>query len=285
MKILITGDQGMLGQDLVKVLGAAGHELIKTDRAELDITDADGVNAYIAQHKPEVVINAAAYNFVDKVEEPEGYQAAMAVNAKGPENLAKAAKENGSLFVHYSTDYVFKGDKPEGYVESDQTDPISKYGETKAAGEQAVQDVGGDYYICRLSKIFGEPAAGESAKESFVSLMLRLAEKMPELKIVDEQVGCPSYTLDIARTTAWMLENRPETGIYHIVNEGPGVTWYAFAKEIFEIAGVTTPFKPVPASEFPRAATPPAFAQLLNTKLPKLRERREALQAFLKGDA
>jgi dTDP-4-dehydrorhamnose reductase len=281
MNILVTGASGMLGKDIVDTFRAAGHEVMETDRQELDIANAEQVSIYVAEKKPEVVINCAAYNFVDKVEEDAFYPIAYAVNATGPQNLAMAAKEQGARFIHFSTDYVFAGDKPEGYVETDPTGPISKYGETKLAGETLVQEVGGDVLICRLSKIFGAPGLGEGSKESFVALMLRLAASKPELSIVDEEVGSPSYTLDIAQEVLRMVEEPAEAGIYHLVNAGEGVTWYAFAKEFFALRGIDTPAHPVTSAEFPKPAARPKFAALLNTKRPPLRSRTEALKAFL----
>lgn len=290
MKILLTGASGNLGQDIVRVFRAAGHEVVETDREELDITNAESVARMIDELHPDVVINAAAYNFVDKVEDEAVYPIAYAVNATGPKNLAEACAERAIPFVHYSTDYVFAGDKPEGYSEDDEPSPISKYGETKAAGEAFVRAAGGSFYLCRLSKIFGQPGISEAAKPSFVSLMLRLAKEKPSLSIVDEEVGTPTYTKDIAEATLRMLTD-PSTGsggtgtppgVYHVVNEGPGVTWYQFAEEIFGIAGVTTPRTPVPSSAFPRPAKAPKFAQLRNTKLPALRPRIDALREFLR---
>lgn len=270
-----------MGQDIVRVFGAAGHEVIATDRDELDITSVADVEEKVAEVNPDVIINCAAYNFVEKVEDPAVYPIALAINAKGPKNLATAARKHGVWFVHYSTDYVFAGDKPEGYAEDDVPNPISKYGETKAAGEKFVLESGALSYVIRLSKIFGKPGISEAAKLSFVAKILKAAAEKPELQIIDEEVGCPTYTLDIARETLRMLEQHVPPGVYHVVNDGPGVTWYAFAEEIFGIMGVTTPRKPVPASAFPRNYQPPAFAALLNTKLPKLRSRIDALKEFL----
>lgn len=284
MRVLVTGAGGMLGKDIVDVFTAAGHEILATDRNELDITDQEAVSEYVQTHKPDLIINTAAYNLVDRVEEVEIYPVAYAVNALGPENLAKAAKQAGISFVHYSTDYVFAGDKPEGYVETDKRDPISAYGRTKAAGEELVEAVGGDYYIVRLSKIFGAPGTTEGSKESFVALMLRLAKEKPELSIVDEEVGTPGYTPDIAAATLQLVEGDYDHGIYHFVNAGGGLTWYAFAKEIFDLAGVTTPYHPVPSSQFPKPAKRPAFAELKSTAFPSLRPRTEALKEFLAGN-
>lgn len=281
MKILVTGANGSLGQDIVDVFRAAGHEVIGTDRKEVDITDRDQVLEKVREHAPDVLINTAAYNFVDNCEEAEHFELAYRINAEGPRNLALAAKQLGILFVHYSTDYVFPGEKPEGYTEDDEPRPISKYGETKWHGEKLVEQVGGKYYICRLSKIFGRPALGENGKESFVALMLRLAAEKPELKIVNEEVGSPTYTLDIARATLQMVADNRASGIYHIVNEDPGVTWFDFAEEVFRMKNVATPRFPVSSDEFPKPAARPKFAALKNTKLPKLRSRQEALREFI----
>jgi dTDP-4-dehydrorhamnose reductase len=282
MRILVTGASGMLGQDIVNTFADAGHEVVATDRADLDITNPEAVEATIAKIIPDAIINTAAFNFVDKIEDPAVFPLAYAINTEGPGNLARAASKHNIPFVHYSTDYVFAGDKPDGYVETDKPNPISKYGKTKAAGEKLVQAAGGKWYILRLSKIFGNPGASADSKESFVQMMLRLAKEKPVLKVVDEEVGANSYTKDIAQTTLEILTKNGPSGIYHVVNEGGGVTWYEFAREIFEIVGVTTPCEPVSSNEFPqRPAARPKFARLLNTKLPKLRDRKDALREFL----
>lgn len=281
MKILLTGSRGMLGQDIIREFDASGHEVVATDRTELDITDAASVRAVVEREKPDVIINTAAYNLVDKVEDPEVYPVAYAINALGPKYLAEAARDAGATMVHYSTDYVFAGDKPEGYREDGKPAPLSKYGETKLAGERFVEQAGGRYFVCRVSKLFGKPGAGEGAKVSFVALMLKLAAERPELSIVDEEVGCPAYSPDVAQATLRLLTTAAPSGIYHLVNSGAPVTWYAFAEEIFALAGVTTPRKPVPSSAYPRVAKLPKFAAMLNTKTAPLPDRQEALKAFI----
>ncbi len=281
MKTLITGGKGMLGKDIVALLLHAGWGVIVTDREDLDITKEEDVMAFVAKYQPQVIINCAASNFVDDIEQDAVFEKAFAINAYGPRNLARAAKSVGATFVHYSTDYVFPGEKTEGYIEFDQTRPISRYGLTKEMGEKFVAGEGGQYYICRLSKIFGEPGLTDGSKESFVALMLRLAKEKPELNVVHEEVGCPSFTKDIAEKTVELLYGPYEPGIYHLVNEGPGVTWYEFAKEIFDIAGVITPVNPVPSSAYPKPASRPKFAALRNTKLPPMRPRLDALREFL----
>lgn len=281
MKILITGGHGNLGTALVGVLSAAGHDGLAVDRDVLDITDAAAVEHFLAEHPVDAIINAAAYNNVDACEDPEKYKIALAVNVIGPINLARAASTRLIPFVHYSTDYVFAGDKPEGYTEDEEPRPISKYGETKLAGERAVLAEPGLMYVVRMSKLFGQAGQSAEAKPSFVSLMLKLAKEKPELSIIDEEVGSPTYTIDAAKATLDLLAGTYPRGVYHFVNEGTGVTWYGFAEEFFKIAGVATPRKPITGTAFPRPAKRPMFAPLLNTKFPKLRSREEALREFL----
>lgn len=283
MRVLLTGARGNLGTQIADVFRSAGHEVIGTERAQLDIADADAVRRFLADVKPDAIINAAAYNFVDNVENPELYPLAYGVNAIGPKNLAEAAKAVGIPIVHYSTDFVLAGEQPEGYAEDDATGtPVNKYGETKLAGEQFIKDSGAQYYIARLSKIFGPAGVSDVSKPSFVSLMLKLAKEKPELQIVHEEVGMPTYTRDIAETTLWMLTDTVEPGVYHIVNEGEPITMYEYAEEVFALTGVTTPRTAVPSSAFPRPAKTPKHAALRNTKLPKLRTRQEALAEFIK---
>ncbi|MDP3985486.1 MAG: sugar nucleotide-binding protein, partial [bacterium] len=226
--------------------------------------------------------NAVAWNNVDAAEDPAHHGVVWQLNAEVPRVMAEAAKEAGAAFVHYSTDYVFPGTKPEGYHETDVPQPISKYGESKLAGEYAVQKVGGQSYICRLSKLFGRPGSSPLAKPNFVNIMVKLAKTKPSLTIVDEEVGMPTYTKDIAVATMKLITDGFEPGIYHLVNEGPGVTWYGFAEEFFEILDSKTPRTPVPSSQFPKPAARPKHAALINTKFPLLRTRRAALVDFFK---
>lgn len=281
MKVLITGARGMLGKDLVEVFNNAGHEVIATEKVELDITHIVNVLNFVREHKPEVIINSAAYNFVDQAEDSSSYSTAFAINANGPKNLAIAANDLKIPFIHFSTDYVFDGQKSEGYTENDQPRPLSKYGDTKLHGEQLIQEVGGHYYICRLSKLFGLPGSSDVSKESFVSTMIRLAQEKDSLQVVSSETGCPSYTPDIAQAVHSLLVQELEPGIYHLVNDGRGVTWYEFAQEIFEIAGIDIKLEAVDPSAFPRPARRPVEATLLNTKFPPLRHRKEALKEFI----
>jgi len=279
MNVLILGSRGNLGQDLVSVFSEAGHEVVGCDRDELDVTDHAAVRTMIGRGFS-AVINAVAYNNVDGAEDPANRPVAWSLNAEVPGELARACREAGATLVHYSTDYVFAGDKPEGYAEDDAPAPISRYGESKLAGEQAVAAAGGQWYVCRLSKIFGRPGPSQLSKPSFVSVMVGLARTKPALTIVDEEVGCPTYTRDVATATLRLLDGLYPPGIYHLVNEGPGVTWYGFAEEFFGLLGIRTPRTPVTSAAFPKPARRPPFAALRNTKFPPLRSRLDALRAF-----
>lgn len=279
--LLLTGSRGMLGQAITKTFTDAGYTVLATDRDTIDITSINSIRSFTADKTIDLIINTAAYNFVDKVEDPAFYDIAYSINALGPQNLAIVAQELDIPLVHYSTDYVFDGTKVDGYSESDVRSPISKYGFTKAEGERLVEEAGGKFYICRLSKLFGEPGEGEGSKMSFVSLMLKLAKEKPTLSIVNEEVGCPTFAPHIADATLGLIQRKDPSGIYHTINEGEGVTPYQFAEEIFALMNVTTPRKPVLSSEFPVAAPRPKFSALLNTKLPKLPHRLDALKEFL----
>ncbi|MBU4453129.1 dTDP-4-dehydrorhamnose reductase [Patescibacteria group bacterium] len=284
MKILITGSQGMLGQDLVNVFLSAGHEVIPATRKDLDITDQISVNTFVDQLKPDVIINAAAYNAVDAIEKDEEFNRAMKINGEAPGYLAQASARVGASFVHFSTDYVFDGNGKQYYAEDDAVNPISRYGVSKFKGEQMALKMGGGVYICRVSKLFGESGVGESAKENFVSIMLRLNKDLPDLKIADEEYGLPTYSLDVAKSVLELIEGEYQPGIYHMVNEGEPVSVYGFAKEIFEMLGIKDNYRPCPRSDFPRPAKCPHYSPLKNTKLPKLRLRNEALKDFLLKD-
>ncbi|MFZ2681919.1 MAG: dTDP-4-dehydrorhamnose reductase [Patescibacteria group bacterium] len=283
MKVLVTGRKGALGQDVMAVFTQHGHEVVGFDRDGLDITDREAVTRMVTEYQPEVIVNCAAYNAVDKAEEPDQYPVAFAINALGPRYLAEAAKQLGAKFVTVSTDAVFPGTKASGYVETDIRGPICKYGETKAAGEELVEQVGGQYYIVRTARLFGKPASSLDAKESFVVMMLRLAGSKPALDIIDEEVGSPTYTPDLAQGIYALVHEAYPAGIYHLVNSGEGVTWYAFAEEFFKLKGVTVTRRPVPASAFPKPAARGCFTVLLSTKFSPLRSRLEALQDFLQS--
>jgi dTDP-4-dehydrorhamnose reductase len=281
MKALILGSRGNLGQDLVRVFTLAGHETIGLDKDDLDVTNRAAVRETILSGGYDVVLNAVAWNDVDGAEDSANRELVWELNAAVPARLASAAKDAGAKFIHYSSDYVFEGTNKDGYDEDDTALPVSAYGESKLAGEAAVRAIGGDSYICRLSKLYGRPGSSVAAKPSFVSIMLKLAAEKPALKIVDEEVGMPTYTKDVAEATLRLLVDNFEVGTYHLVNEGLGVTWYEFAEEFFSLAGVETPRERVSSDAFPKPAKRPLYGKLNNTKFPPLRSRKDALKAFL----
>ena len=266
----------MVGQELAKQF--ASYDLLLWDRDDLNITNRQQVFDKVFDARPSIIVNAAAYNAVDDAEADS--RPAYDVNYEGPKNLAEASKSAGAVFVHYSTDYIFDGEKKDGYQENDNPNPISVYGKAKLAGEMAVREVGGKYYIIRPSRIFGAPAISEGAKKSFVDVMIGLAETRDELQVVDEEFSSPTYALDLAELTKKVVEDVYPYGVYHGANEG-ACTWYEFAQEIFRIIGKDIKIVPVTADTFPRPAKRPAFSSLINTKLPKQRTWQEALEAYL----
>jgi len=277
MKTVIIGAKGMLGQELTKVF--TKYKPLLWDRNEIDIANQQDVKQKITELKPELIINSAAYNDVDGAEENE--ELAKQINGYGPGHLSKAADAVGAILVHFSTDYVFKGDNKEGYKESDQPDPQSAYARAKYLGEQMVQSGSSRYYILRLSRLFGRPAASETAKKSFVDMMIELSSTKSELNAVDEELSSPTYAPDLARRTKELVEGDFEFGIYHAANSG-ACTWYKFVKEIFRIKKINTTVNPVPASFYPRLAVRPDYSILLNTKLTEARSWQDTLKDYLK---
>lgn len=273
----------MLGQELVGEFSSHKYEVVDWDKEELDITDYIVTAAKISDLHPDIVINAVAHNAVDKIEEDESvFELAKKINGEAVGNLAGICKELNSILVHYSSDYVFKGDKREGYKEDDQVDPVNKYGQTKVIAEKQILDIGGKFYIIRLSKLFGKPAASAGAKKSFVDTMIWLATEggKNHLDIVDEENGCITYAPDLAKFTRVIIEGSRSFGIYHGSNSGV-CSWYEWAKEIFKIKKINIDITPVSGDKFPRPAKRPMYSELLNTKLPLQRNWREALNEYL----
>ena len=285
MEVLILGAKGNLGSQLVKIFFAdKDYKIIAWDKEEIDITDKELVFKKIRELKPGIVINAAAYNAVDKCEEDEKeFALAKKINIEAVGYLVEACLETGAVLVHYSSDYVFAGDKKEGYKEDDEPNPINKYGETKLAGEQEVIKKSGQglkYYLIRTSKLFGPKAESEGAKPSFFDLMLDLAKKKKELDVVNEEVSGFTYTPDLARATKKLLESDKGYGIYHITNVGRA-TWYETAIELFKITGKKIKINPVSGDKFPRPAKRPSYSVLINTKFGMQRDWKEALREYL----
>jgi len=268
-KILITGAKGMLGQDLCPILQDEGFDVTETDVDTLDITDAGMVKEVLLANKPSIVIHCAAYTNVDKAE--EDLETATKINVNGTENLARVCGENDITLVYISTDYVFDGTKGEKYLPTDAPNPINNYGLTKYRGEEAVRKYCKKYYITRTSWLYGIHG------KNFVETMISLADK-PELKVVDDQIGCPTWTVELANGIVELIEDDAKYGTYHIC--GSGVTsWYGFAKEIFEQSGLSVNLKPCKTDEFPRPASRPGYSAMDNSGL--CRDWKIALKNYM----
>jgi dTDP-4-dehydrorhamnose reductase len=228
VRTLVTGAAGMLGSDVVEACAGRGHEVVALARADLDITDARAVEAALARHRPDAVVNCAAWTDVDGAEDAE--PAAMRVNDAGAALLAAAAAASGAKVLYVSTDYVFDGSKRHPYVESDLPAAISAYGRTKQAGETSVAVANPRHFIVRSSWLYG------TAGRNFVETMLRLGSEQPEVLVVSDQRGCPTYTRHLAEGIALLVEG-DEFGIHHLAGAG-SCSWFEFAQEIFDEGGL-----------------------------------------------
>lgn len=286
MKILIIGSKGNLGTQLVSFFAAdEKYEVIAWDRGDIDITDANMVRDKILDLKPEIIINATGYNAVDKCEESdEEFKLAKKLNGDAISYLADASLELDALFITLTSDYVFDGEKIDGYQESDETNPISKYAKTKVMGEQELfkrEDQGLKFYLIRTSKLFGPRGKGDNTKESFFDLILRLSADKKEFNMIDgEEISCFTYVVDLAQAIKKLIENKKEYGAYHLVNEG-AASWYDGAKYMFELKNITDiKLNPVKMEDYPRPAKRPRYSVLLNTKAEKLRSWKDALAEY-----
>jgi dTDP-4-dehydrorhamnose reductase len=285
MIVLILGAKGNLGGQLVKVFDDGENEVIDWDKEEIDVTDRELILKKVRDIKPDVIINAAAYNAVDKCEESNAqYEIAKKINIDGPKNLAEAVLATGAILVHYSSDYVFDGKNKKGYVETDEPNPINRYGKTKLHGEKRIIELSGSglkWYLIRTSKLFGPKGESEAAKPNFFDLMLKLSKEKDELEVVNDEKSFFTYTIDLAEATKKLVESDAGYGIYHLANQG-ACTWYGAVKEWFKIANIKVKTKSVSASKFPRPAQRPKCSILLNTKTEKLRDLKEALADYYK---
>jgi dTDP-4-dehydrorhamnose reductase len=278
MRIVITGSAGMLGQDVAAAARDAGHDVVPLARLELDITDAEAVTAALDGARPEVVVNCAAWTDVDGAEQSS--EAALAVNGPGAGNVARAAAAAGAWTIHISSDYVFDGDKRQPYLESDPVGPRSVYGSSKLAGERAVAEAApGRQTIVRSSWLFG--AGGPC----FPATILRLAAERDELTVVEDQIGCPTFTGHLARALIELVggPGHPPIGIVHVAGGGP-CSWYAFAREIVARSGEQCAVKPGLTADLARPAPRPAFSVLgteRGTETPKLPHWHHGLAEFL----
>jgi len=263
----------MLGQDVVAAAATAGHEVLALSRVDLDITDAVAVRGAMTDAHPDVVVNCAAWTDVDGAE--GRVEDARTVNGAGAGNVAAAAADCGAWIIHISSDYVFSGRKREAYLETDPTEPLSAYGQSKLDGELAVGDAApGRHTIVRSSWLFGTAGA------CFPATILRLAAERDELTVVADQVGCPTYTGDLAHALVGLCE-RPVAGVLHVAGNG-ACSWYEFATAIVERAGLPCEVKPGRTEGLGRPAPRPAFSVLDSERLaPRLPHWRDGLWQYM----
>lgn len=273
MKILVTGAYGQLGREIARQ--GTTHELILTDYDTLNIADGQSVSAMMREVRPQAVIHCAAYTAVDAAEaDADG---AFRVNVVGSQNVAAACLETGARMVYISTDYVFDGNSEKPYREFDQANPQSVYGMTKWQGEQIVRQIMGRHYILRTAWLYGEGS-------NFVRTMLKLADKQDTLRVVNDQFGTPTSTVDLTRAIFRLLHS-DAYGTYHASCQGQ-CSWYEFAGEIFRLCRKEVTVLPVTTAEFPRPAARPAYSVLDNHMLrmtvgDPMREWREALAEYM----
>lgn len=275
MKVLVTGANGQLGYDVIEVLKLRNIECCGTTRNDFDLCDFTSAEKFITAFHPDVIIHCAAYTAVDKAEEEK--ELCRAVNAVGTENIAKICKKINAKMLYISTDYVFDGTKKGFYEVDDMPNPINVYGQTKLEGEQAVQKILDRYFIVRISWVFGEHG------NNFVKTMLRLGKERKEINVVSDQVGSPTYTVDLAQLLIDMIQT-DKYGIYHATNEGE-CSWAEFAEEIFKVAGMNVNVKHIISNEYPTKANRPQNSRmgkkcLTNNGFRKLPKWEESLRYF-----
>jgi len=277
-KVLVTGANGQLGKELVSVQADSTVVVVGYGRDRLDITDMAACRRILLEESPDAVIHCAAYTAVDQAEsEPD---IAYRINAAGTRNMVVASEEIGAKFCYISTDYVFDGRGTKPYHEYDRTDPQSVYGMTKLAGEQLTQSLSSRYYIVRTSWVYGKHG------NNFVKTMLKLGAERDCLKVVHDQIGSPTCTLDLARFLLTLVTT-DSYGIYHASNTGM-CSWYEFAQAIFAEAGMEVRVEPCTTEEFPRPALRPSYSvmdhgAIRSNQLPLMRPWREALKDYLQN--
>ena len=279
MKVLVTGVKGQLGFDVVNELDNRGHEAVGVDIEEMDITCAENVKSVMQEVRPQAVIHCAAWTAVDLAEENE--QKVRLVNATGTENIAKVCKELGCKMMYISTDYVFdgQGDKP-WQPDCKDYKPLNIYGQTKLEGELAVADTLDKYFIVRIAWVFGKNG------KNFIKTMLNVGKTHDIVRVVNDQIGTPTYTFDLARLLVDMIET-DKYGYYHATNEGGYISWYDFTKEIYRQAGYSTEVIPVTTEEYGLSKAARPFnsrldkSKLVESGFKPLPDWRDALNRYL----
>ena len=279
MKVLVTGVKGQLGYDVVNELTKRGHESVGVDIDEMDITDGEACRRVITEAAPDAVIHCAAYTAVDAAEDNEDL--CRRVNADGTRNIALVCRDLDIKMVYISTDYVFNGQGTRPWEPDDARDPLNVYGVTKCEGEMAVEELVKKFFIVRIAWVFGVNG------KNFIKTMLRLGQERGAVSVVDDQIGSPTYTYDLARLLVDMTESE-HYGRYHATNEG-FCSWYEFACEIFKQAGIAeVKVTPVDSSQFPAKAKRPMNSRMDKSKLAAngfepLPAWQDALGRYLKG--
>lgn len=280
MKILIIGAGGQLGSELVNLL--QDDTIIPLTHRDIEMTDYQQVNDIISSNMPDIIINTAAYHKVDDCE--DNIENSFSVNVYAVRNIARICSELDIAFAHFSTDYVFGGEKKAPYTEDDSPNPLSVYAVSKLAGEFFVRNICKRHYVIRTCGLYG--AKGISGKGgNFIELMLKLAHENKTIKVVADQIVTPTYAKELALKVSQLIRTE-EYGLYHITNNG-GCSWYEFAKTIFELTGVSANLSPTTAIEFNAKANRPAYSVLENRHLQKLslddmKPWKEALREYLK---
>lgn len=294
MRVLVTGTSGQLGFDVMEELARRGYEGIGADRSDtdadfehvvLDITDADKVMKTVKEVKPDVIVHCAAWTNVDGAEDPANLKVVRAVNVDGTANLAKAAKEVDAKFVYISTDYVFNGEGEQPWEPDDKNyAPINVYGQSKLDGELEVSSILDKYFIVRIAWVFGRNG------KNFIKTMIGVGKNHDIVKVVDDQIGTPTYTVDLARLLVDMIET-DKYGYYHATNEGGYISWADFAEEIYKSAGMDTKVERVTTAEYEKMAGKTVAKRPFNSRLDKsklvengfkpLPEWQDALSRFI----
>lgn len=279
MKILVTGYKGQLGYDVVNEATSRGIEAIGVDIDEMDITNQEQVNTVIKSGNYDAVVHCAAWTAVDKAEEPELFETVKKVNATGTKYIADVCEELDIPLMYFSTDYVFDGEGTTPWNEYDERHPLNVYGLTKAQGEEFVEKLK-KHFIIRIAWVFGKNG------NNFIKTMLRLGKERGAVSVVNDQVGNPTYTYDLAKLVVDMIQT-DKYGKYHATNSGDFISWYDFACEIFKQAGMDVKVTPVDSNQFPAKAKRPKNSRMNQTELDKngfnrLPAWQDALGRYLK---
>ena len=279
MKILVTGYKGQLGYDVVNEATSRGIEAIGVDIDEMDITNQEQVNTVIKSGNYDAVVHCAAWTAVDKAEEPELFETVKKVNATGTKYIADVCEELDIPMMYFSTDYVFDGEGTTPWNEYDERHPLNVYGLTKAQGEEFVEKLK-KHFIIRIAWVFGKNG------NNFIKTMLRLGKERGAVSVVNDQIGNPTYTYDLAKLVVDMIQT-DKYGKYHATNSGDFISWYDFACEIFKQAGINVKVTPVDSDQFPAKAKRPKNSRMNQTELDKngfnrLPAWQDALGRYLK---